>query len=93
MELNLTSILQTPLDSNYPTKRLLYIQSPFATRIISTPIQQITGKLVSLAYMTLPSIQLALHHISSNQNDSFEIDLYYAYQLYRYVKQNPTIYI
>ena len=91
MELDLTSILQTPLDSNYPTKRLLYIQSPFATRIISTPIQQITGKLVSLAYMTLPSIQLALHHISSNQNDSFEIDLYYAYQLYRYVKQNPTM--
>ena len=90
MELDFTCVLDIPMDSKYPTQRLLYLQSPYATRIESVHIQRITGKLVSIAFMTRPSIQLALHHISSNQNEAYELDLYYAYQLYRYVKTHPN---
>ena len=86
MTIDLDTIPTVPLVLTYITRRHDYLKSQYYTLIDPTLIQHITGSLIHVAYITRPTLQLAIQLISKYQNKATEYDLYYAYKLLQYTK-------
>jgi len=86
MTLDLDTIPTIPLVSTYIDRRKNYLESQHCILIDPTIIQHITGSLIHVAYITRPTIQLAIQLLSKHQNQATEYDLYYAYKLLQYTK-------
>ena len=86
MIIDMDTIPTVPLVLTYIDKRQDYLKSQYYTLIDPTIIQHITGSLIHVAYITRPTLQLAIQLISKHQNQATEYDLYHAYKLLQYTK-------
>ena len=90
MAIDLNTIPIVPLSLTYIDRRHDYLKSQYYMLIDPTIIQHITGSLIHVAYITRPTIQLAIQLISRYQNSATEYDLYHAYKLFQYTKHTKN---
>jgi hypothetical protein len=90
MAIDLNTIPIVPLSLTYIERRHDYLKSQYYTLIDPTTIQHITGSLIHVAYITRPTLQLAIQLISRYQNSATEYDLYHAFKLYQYTKHTKN---